>query len=198
MKIPSLLALAAALGLGLAPAAVAQQPDTATFSFRPPAAAAGLALLGQEMLEEGGGAHLRYQKEGDANWIDVYVYPAGDSGCTQACDSVAVRRQSDDFAGLIPELLRRGYYDSLRVADDHPVAVTAAGRTFLGRHLVLKGGREGRRITSHFFLVGAGPVLVKFRLTNAPGAPIEGSLERFTHDFLDATFGPPDRADARS
>jgi len=186
-----MLALVLASALCVVRPTLAQQPDSLAFSFRPPTAAGGMALIGQEMLEEGGGAHLRYQKSGDADWIDVYVYPVADSGCTAGCDSIAVRRQSDDFTGLIPVLLQRGYYDSLRVADDHRVSVAAAGRTFLGRHLVLKGGREGQRITSHFVLVGAGPVLVKFRLTNAPGAPVEGSLDRFTREFLDATFAPP-------
>jgi len=192
MRFPLLAAFAVTALLRAAPDAAAQRPDSVSFSFSPPVTAGGLALVGQEMLEGGGGAHLRYQKSGDSDWIDVYVYPAlADSGCTAGCDSVAVHRQSDDFAGLIPELLQRGYYDSLRVAQDQRVGVAAAGRTFRGRHLVLKGGREGRRITSQFYLVGAGPVLVKFRLTHAPGAPVEALLDRFVADFLDATFRGP-------
>ena len=184
--------LALALAPWVAGAARAQGADTSShpISFQPPTAVAGFRMTGHEVLQEpGAGAHLRYQRPGAAEWIDVYVYPVpGDSTCTAGCDSLAVRREADQFAGMIPELLRRGYYDSLRVADDHRVSLPTGGRTLAGRHLLLKGGREGRRITSHFYLVAAGEVLVKLRATYPPDAPMDAALDEFAKGFVDAAL----------
>jgi len=184
-------ALSLALSLGLATAAAAQGPDTAgnRISFQAPPAVGEFRLVGQEMLEQpGAGAHLRYERPGHPAWIDVYVYPVPDSGCTAGCDSLAVRRESDDFAGMIPELVRRGYYDSLRVASDQRMSLGGA-RPLYARHLVLRGGREGRAVASQFYLVAGGPVLVKLRATYPPDPSLDTALEAFARGFVDAALG---------
>jgi hypothetical protein len=192
-SLTSALTLAFSLGAGLAAPAAAQGPDTAgaRISFRPPPAVGEFRLTGHEVLQQAGaGAQMRYERRGQPAWIDVYVYPvAVEPGCTAGCDSLAVRRESDDFAGMIPELLRRGYYDSLRVASDARLSLGAPSRPLYARHLVLRGGREGRAVTSQFYLVAGGNVLVKVRATYPPDPSMDGALEAFARGFVEAALG---------
>ena len=163
---------AAALGV-LAPTASAQQADTARrVSFRVPDEVASYKYLGNRDAA-GGGSQLRYQKPGaDDDWIDVYVYPPHVQGdCRRACDSVAANTEADDFAGVIPELVSRGYYDSLRVASDERVDLPSGGQVLHGRHLALRGGREGQPATSQVYLVPAGSVLVRSAPPTRPAPP---------------------------
>lgn len=186
------LALALAISHTLAAPAAAQGADTAgsRISFQPPPAVGEFRLTGQRMLEPAAaGAQLRYERPGRPAWIDVYVYPVPDSGCTAGCDTLAVRREADDFAGMIPELVRRGYYDSLRVVSDRRTSLGAGASPRYARHLVLRGGREGRAVTSQFYLVAGGPVLVKFRVTYPPDPSLDGELETFARGFVDAAMG---------
>lgn len=195
-----ILWLAAGLLAATAPAAPAQQPDTTRpIAFRPPELVSGFQLVGRRNSPEAG-AELRYQVPRKADWIDVYVYPAIPSQpCDRACDSVAANEQADGFAMLIPELLRRGYYDSLRVEADRRVDLPSGGQTLHARHLRLRGGREGRVISSQFYLVPAGPVLVKVRATYAPDAAMDSVVDEFTRGFVRTalqrtqacTGGPP-------
>ncbi|MFL5382479.1 MAG: hypothetical protein ACJ8GN_08225 [Longimicrobiaceae bacterium] len=188
----SALSVALSLAAGLATPAAAQGPDTAgtRISFQAPPAVGEFRLIGHEVLEQAGaGAHLRYERPGQPAWIDVYVYPVPDSGCTAGCDSLAVRRESDDFAGMIPELVRRGYYDSLRVASDQRLSLGAGARPMYARHLVLRGGREGRAVASQFYLVAGGEVLVKVRATYPPDPSMDGELEAFARGFVEAALG---------
>lgn len=182
----------ALFALALAIPAAAQGADTTSrgVTFQPPGTVAGFRMMGHEMLDEpGAGAHLRYERPGNPAWIDVYVYPVhADPGCTRGCDSLAVQRESDEFAGLIPELLRRGYYDSLRVDRDQAVSLGAPGAARYGRHLVLRGGREGQAVTSHFYLVSGGEVLVKVRATYPPDASLDGAVDEFARGFVDGAL----------
>jgi hypothetical protein len=183
----SLTRMLAVVALWIATPALTQQANSAALAFQPPLEVAGFRMMGHEVLAPGAGARLRYQRPGDDDWIDVYVYPAGaDSGCARACDSVAMEREVADFAPMIPELVSRGYYDSLRVAADDRVSLAAGGRTLRGHHLHLQGGRGGRRVTSQFYLVGAGDVLVKVRATYAPDASMDSAVEAFTVAFVPA------------
>jgi hypothetical protein len=186
------LSLALPLAHGLAAEAMAQGPDTAgtRISFQAPPAVGEFRLVGRELLEQAGaGAHLRYERPGQPTWIDVYVYVVPDSGCTAGCDSLAVRHESDDFAGMIPELVRRGYYDSLRVASDQQLSLGAGARPRYARHLVLRGGREGRAVASQFYLIAGGDVLVKVRATYPPDPALDGALEDFARGFVEAALG---------
>jgi hypothetical protein len=90
---------------------------------------------------------------------------------------------------MIPELLRRGYYDSLRVVSDQRMSLGAAARPLYTRHLVLRGAREGTVVTSQFYLAAAGEVLVKFRATYPPDPSLDGTLEAFARDFMEAALG---------
>jgi hypothetical protein len=191
MKRPPISALALALALAAPAAAQGADTDGSRITFQPPAAVGEFRMTGHEVLEQpGAGAHLRYERPGQPAWIDVYVYPvAADSGCTAGCDSLAVRRESDEFAGMIPELLRRGYYDSLRVVSDQRLSLGAAARPLYARHLVLRGGREGTVVTSQFYLVAAGEVLVKFRATYPPDPALDGAVKTFARDFVEAAVG---------
>jgi len=190
----TLVALALALSLAvLAAPAAAQGADTSgtRISFQAPPTVGEFRLIGHEVLEEpGAGAHMRYERPGQPAWIDVYVYPvAADSGCTAGCDSLAVRREAGDFTGMIPELLRRGYYDSLRVVSDQRMSLGAAAKPLYARHLALRGGREGQGVTSQFYLVAAGEVLVKVRATYPPDPSLDGALEAFARGFVEAALG---------
>jgi hypothetical protein len=188
--------LASVLLLTVAATPLAAQADSAghRISFQPPMSVAGFRMTEHEVLDEpGAGAHLRYERPGQPAWIDVYVYPVhADSGCARGCDSLAVQRESDDFAGLIPELLRRGYYDSLRVERDQPVSM---GPRY-GRHLVLRGGREGQQVISHFYLVSGGQVLVKVRATYPPDASLDAAVDEFARGFVEGALRTVDACTA--
>lgn len=182
---PSVLTLL--LAAATVPAA-AQQQGRAPMRYVvvPPPAVHDFRMLGQELLGGAEGMQVRYARSGDDDWIDVYVYPAArDSTCSRACDSVALNRESGEFAAMIPELLRRGYYDSLRVAADERVSVGG----LRGRHLRLAGGRSGRVVTSQFYLLGAGELLVKVRATYTPSAAMDSVAAAFAEGFASATAG---------
>lgn len=176
--------VAALLALRVPDAAAQKAGDGELLSFTPPVEVLGFRLTNQQSSPEAG-AELRYQQPGRAEWIDVYVYPATvESPCDRACDSVAAHTQTDGFKALIPELLRRGYYDSLRVEGDERVGFESGGKLLSGRHVRLRGGRAGAVISSQFYLVPAGVVLVKVRATYPPAAQMDSSVDRFAHAFV--------------
>lgn len=177
-------ALITAALLTLPLGAAAQNPGDAPVSFRPPEEVSGFRLTDQRVTPEAG-AELRYQQPGRAEWIDAYVYPSVVEGpCERACDSVAAHTQTDGFKEMIPELLRRGYYQELRVEGDERVDFQSGGTVLHGRHLRLRGRRGGVSVSSQFYLVPAGAVLVKVRSTYPPAAQMDSLVDRFAHAFV--------------
>jgi hypothetical protein len=198
LRLPLLLVLFA-LPDAAALAAQTNEASSTPISFSPPRAVGAYSLRNQRVLGPGEGAHLRYEREAEEGWIDVYVYPTPqDSSCTGGCDTLAVKRESDEFASIIPELLRRGYYQKLRVAADEHVAFSAAGGGH-ARHLRLEGVMEGRNVTSQFYLFPAGNLLLKVRATYAPSVTHDSAVQRFAQNFVEEGFsggmacrnGPP-------
>jgi hypothetical protein len=186
MPRPSLLR-AAVLACALAAPAAAQNDDTVrpSLDFNAPARVGDFRKLSQDALEGAGGVEIRYQRPQDTDWIDVYVYRGERDPACGGCDSAAVERESDEFASIIPELLRRGYFDSLRVAADTRVTLGTGAAAKRGRHLRLEGGRNGHPVTSHFYLVGAREAVIKVRATYPPGAGMDSVVDRFANALVD-------------
>jgi hypothetical protein len=185
------LVLVIPLGGAVSSALAAQKPagDSARIGFTPPQSVAEFRLNARQVLGPGQGAQLRYQRAGERDWIDVYVYPTPqDSSCARACDTVAVEHEASDFGSLIPELVRRHYYDKLRVAADEHVGF-ASPEGHRGRHLRLEGIREGIAVTSQFYLYPAGRLLVKVRATYPPNPQRDSVVAAFATRFADQQVG---------
>lgn len=179
------LAILAALAL-LSPAA-AQSPDTIRGTdFEVPEALAGFTLVEVEDFDDPiHGSSLRYRGPRGLR-VDVYLYPVPPlEGCAPGCDSVAVRQEADAFAGMIPRLIERGYYETLRVESDEPVRAGA----LRGRHLRLAGEQKGEPRTSQFYLLGAGDLLLKARATYDPDLASDAAVAALVAAFAERAEG---------
>ncbi|HEX5725025.1 MAG TPA: hypothetical protein VFX98_06140 [Longimicrobiaceae bacterium] len=168
--------LALALAAGGAPLA-------GQTAFTTPNVVGEFRATGSEDLKPG--QVTRYTRGRDRDfYVDVYVYPfQPDSGCAAGCDSVAVRKEADDFVNLIPQLLERRYYDSLRVVSDEAIELPSGSGVLRGRYLRLTGGMRGRAVTSHYYLLGAGDLLVKARATVPPDSAGDAAVDAFVRGF---------------
>lgn len=149
-----------------------------------PGEVAGFSLVDRKVYEdEVNGTSLRYRTP-DGRIADVYLYPVPPlEGCTTGCDSVAVHDETGSFAGMIPRLLERGYYESLAVETDRALQVEGAAGPLRGRYLRLRGTQKGSEILSHFYLLGAGSFLLKTRATHPGGAEGDAAVDRFVRAF---------------
>lgn len=174
------LAVAAALLAG-APAA-AQQPSFTDFDVSLPARVGAYERIG--LTREQDSYAARYQAA-DGRYVDAIFYPfAVEAQCGAACDSLAVHGEADAFAGLIPELIARGYYQRLAVAADARIRREGGAMRWSGRHLVLRGAREGADVTSQLYLMSQGVHLLKLRATYAPDTAEDARVEAFSADLV--------------
>lgn len=169
------LALLSALFCTLPAAAQSPTDTVVVVSGTPvvfPTEAAGFVLGETKTFEnEADGTSLRYQGPQRLR-ADVYVYPVPREGCTAGCDALAVNGEADAFTGMIPTLLERGYYETLRVDSDTTVRTGAME----GRHLAMSGTRRGEPHASHFYLFGGGDYLLKVRATYPPDPASDAAL----------------------
>src|SRR5215218_1431750 len=73
----------------------------------------------KDFEQQAAGTMVRYETT-DGLQADVFVYPADPrlAGCGAAVTDSAAKLQSDEFVGLIPEYLKRGYFEKVDVAED--------------------------------------------------------------------------------
>jgi hypothetical protein len=136
------------------------------------------------------GTSLRYARP-DGMRVDVYVYPGppADSSCPRACAEEQAQSETRDFAGHLPELVRRGHYRQASVASDEAVQPPAGAAWRAGRHLVANVDVQGEQRESHFYLFLFPGYEVKVRATYAPSAERRRAVEALVADAL-VKFAP--------
>jgi hypothetical protein len=179
---PARLAVASLL-LAAAPAA-AQGVSNEAFDISLPLRVGAYERAALEVVQ---GAYLTRYRTEDGRYVDAFFYPyAVTAACGAACDSVAVDTEADGFPAGIPVLLAQGYYERLALAHDERVARPAGAREWRGRHLVLRGAREGGEVTSQFYLLSEGTYLMKLRATYAPDTAVDAEVDAFAGGLVRA------------
>ena len=114
------------------------------------------------------GVMLRYRRA-DGLTGDVFIYAGPDleKDCDIACARDVIRREGDDFIGSFPELIRRGYVDSIAVASDSALTPPPNSVWRLGRHMRFRTIRDGSPQWSDFYVYYLPDYRVKIRASYA-------------------------------
>lgn len=150
-----------------------------------PAELAGFTVVDRKSYEnEAEGGFLRYQTPREL-MADVFVYPVrAVEGCAAGCDSLAVDEEAAAFPQLIPVLVQRGYFDSLRVDVNRVLRLDGATGALRGRHLRMVGTRQGEPVSSEMYLFGAGSYLLKVRSTHPPDAAADSAVAGLVRELV--------------
>ncbi|HEX3159650.1 MAG TPA: hypothetical protein VHQ45_14115 [Gemmatimonadaceae bacterium] len=184
----------AACGVGARPAFTGAPPprlavapsDTVPFVLRAPATIGPFALGSQRAYEDGvSGTQFRYVGS-DSLIADVFVYPADPrlAGCGTVCGDSAVHAEVADFIGLIPELLRLGYFGSIAVGAETPFRPLPGAEWTAGRHLELAATRDGKPVRSDLYLYLFRGYRVKVRATYPDTPDARATVRGFTEELV--------------
>lgn len=190
------LALAAALSSPLA----AQGADSSTISLRVPDSVGVFAMAGRKDFDDPGlGVMLRYQRA-DSLRVDVFVFPGPDlaTKCAGACARDAIDEEVGAFREAFPEMVKRGYVDSIAVTKDDTLVPAAADRWQLGRHLTLRLRQGGKAERSDFYLYLLPGVQVKLRASYVADSAAVAGVETFARQIVPALLARPAVAGAPS
>src|SRR5690242_4461464 len=110
------------------------------------------------------GVMLRYQRA-DSMRVDVFVYGGPDlaSDCPVSCAAKVIDQDVDAFVSAFPEMVKRGYTDSIAVVTRRSLEPAPNDRWRLGRYLRLRLVTKGVVENSDFYLYYLPGVRVKLR-----------------------------------
>ncbi|HEX6040554.1 hypothetical protein [Longimicrobium sp.] len=159
-------------------------------SIQIPDSVGEFAFAGREDYEDPRlGSSVRYARESDGLFFDVYVYPGppADERCPQACAEDWVREEAQGFIDSGPELIRRGHFRRMNVKRNEPIPVTDGAGYRAGREIVMEVEREdapGTPMESRYILFSYPGFLVKVRGTYPPSDKAEGTVRAFVSEML--------------
>jgi hypothetical protein len=138
-----------------------------------------------------GGIMYRYRDSAGFQ-PDVFRYPvaSGTGPCTGACLIDASASEVATYRRSIPELVRRGYVDSVQFVNDEPVMPERGSWLTPGRHARFRVFRDGREYESHIVILAGQELFLKVRASFTPGSVSPGHLQQFIMQLLAAA--PPE------
>jgi hypothetical protein len=166
---------------GIDPTTPVDRPGT---SLEPPREVAGFHIVNRhDYPDPRFGTSLRYGRDGDDRYVDIYVYPGVE--VTSACDAAcAVDTEADGFAGSTAELVRAGHYQSFDLKRDERLRPGAGAAWAYGRHLTFRGKRGGETVDSQYYLYSFPGFFLKVRATYPQGSAAQADVQRFVDDLL--------------
>lgn len=156
-----------------------------------PQAVGDFRLLGRQDYEDRRlGTSLRYGRQSDDMYFDVYVYPGvpANSTCPVACAEERVANEVNGFVDGFQDLIDRGQYRRMEVVRNEALAVPAGAAWRAGRELVMevvRGQGPDTPLESRFILYAFPGFMVKVRATNPPSAAVSGTVQQFVADLLE-------------
>jgi len=153
------------------------------YSLHVPEEVAGFRRTARHDYEDpAAGVMVRYARE-DGSTVDIYVYPGAPPACDAACGAEVVNEEVDGFIRGFPELVRRGYFEEMRVTGDEVLPVPPGAAWVFGRHLTLAVQLEGKAEESQYYLFAFPGYNVKVRATFPP-AQMTDAVRAFVDALL--------------
>lgn len=157
--------------------------------IRIPQEVGAFRVIGQHRYDDpAAGVNIRYGKEDDS-YVDVYLYPGTPPECDAACGARYVNEEVDGFIGDFDEMVRRGYYERMKLTSDETLPVPAGAPWLFGRHLVMDLQLRGQAQESHYYLFAFPGFKVKARATFSPDAAMGGEVRAFVDALLPLLLG---------
>lgn len=137
------------------------------------------------------GTSVRYGREADGMYFDVYVYPGppANEKCPVSCAETRVMEETQSFIDSAPDFIQRGYFRRMDVKRNEAVTVPNGAAYRAGRHLVMevvRGQGSTEPLESQFILYSFPGYMVKARVTYAPSPEMEGTVRTFVANLLQA------------
>ena len=131
--------------------------------------------------EAADGILLRYQRDSDSLWADVYLYPGPDlaSDCDFACAQSLLEREATQFVTDIQEFAQRGFGDTMALRNERALTPSAEDAWLMGRYLHFFLRIEGEVTWSDQYLYYLPKIRVKVRATYAPDSTLRREIEAF-------------------
>ncbi|HEX8851035.1 MAG TPA: hypothetical protein VF761_16005 [Gemmatimonadaceae bacterium] len=110
------------------------------------------------------GSMFRYTRA-DGMRVDVFVYPGPDlaTDCPTDCAVKLLDAEVANFVSAFPEMIKRGYTDSIAVVTSRTLTPEPADRWRMGRYLRLRMVTKGVVQSSDFYLYYLPDIRVKLR-----------------------------------
>ena len=137
------------------------------------------------------GTMLRYFGP-DSLFADVFVYPGPDlaSECPVACAQPHLDSEISQFRETIPELLLRGYFQTMTIAVAEPLLPPPDAPWKLGHHLRLAVMRDSVPQRSEFYLYYLPGFKVKVRSTFEENEARVAGLASFLNALMPELLAP--------
>ena len=178
-----------ALGILCAPPALrAQSADSSGISLHVPDSIGAFANVQRKDFDDPSlGVMIRYQRA-DSLRVDVFAYPGPDlaQDCPTACALKFIDEEVDDFVGAFPEMIKRGYSDSIAVVARRPLAPAPDDRWKMGRYLRMRMVTKGVIDNSDYYLFYLPGFRIKLRATYPVDSASAVAVEDFSHRVIPA------------
>ena len=177
-----------ALGMLLAPPLRAQGSDSTGINLHIPDSIGVFANTQRKDFDDPSlGTMIRYQRA-DSLRVDVFVYPGADltKGCPIDCARKFIDQEVDDFIGAFPEMIKRGYSDSISVVTRRTMTPAPDDRWKLGRYLRMRMVTKGVIDNSDYYLFYLPGFRLKLRATYPADSAGASAVEDFSHQVVPA------------
>jgi hypothetical protein len=166
--------------------------ERSQFSIAIPDSVGPFVFAGRQDYEDPRlGTSVRYAREEDGMYFDVYVYPGppADERCPQACAEQWVRDEAQQFIDSAPDFIQAGHFRRMDVVRNEAIAVPPGAAYRAGRHVVMevvRGQGPATPMQSQYILYTYPGYMVKVRATYPPSTKMEGTVRTFVADLLEA------------
>jgi hypothetical protein len=177
-----------ALGILAAPPLRAQSSDSTGINLRIPDSIGVFANTERKDFDDPSlGTMIRYQRA-DSLRVDVFVYPGADLAkqCPIDCARKFIDREVDDFISAFPEMIKRGYGDSITVVTRRTMTPAPDDRWQLGRYLRMRMVTKGVVDNSDYYLFYLPGFRLKLRATYPADSASAIAVEDFSHQVVPA------------
>ena len=177
-----------ALGIIAAPSLRAQSTDSTGINLRIPDSVGVFAETERKDFDDPSlGTMIRYQRA-DSLRVDVFVYPGADltKQCPVDCARKYIDEEVDDFISAFPEMIKRGYSDSIAVITRRTLAPAPDDRWELGRYLRMRMVTKGVVDNSDYYLFYLPGFRLKLRATYPADSASAIAVEAFSHQVVPA------------
>ena len=161
-------------------------------AVRIPPRVASFAVKGRHDYEDRSlGTQLRYEAA-DSTIADVYLYPGPDlaADCPVACARTVMGNEVRSFENDFPEMVKRGYVQSIVVTDREELTPAADAAWQLGHHLTLAVTRDSLPQRSEFYLFYLPRYRVKIRATYVETPERLAAVRAFAAELVPALTRP--------
>jgi hypothetical protein len=177
-----------ALGILAAPPLRAQSGDSTGISLHIPDSIGVFANSERKDFDDPSlGTMIRYQRA-DSLRVDVFVYPGADLAkeCPIDCARKFIDAEVDDFISAFPEMIKRGYSDSITVVTRRTLTPAPDDRWPLGRYLRMRMVTKGVVDNSDYYLFYLPGFRLKLRATYPADSASAIAVEDFSHQVVPA------------